>query len=154
MAEIPQKRSFLIVGDTVIDRTWVVSSAPPTSTSQAHFDVAPWKLVEPHRKCDVLGGAATIARSVAMLAPDAQVHLAGAWGNELHPGDCVPDEPGFDEAPRIRFHMVANTPFTREITRVYEATADEPRLKARYDRDVSKKDHAYQTWPAIADVSA
>jgi len=60
------RRTILVVGDIMIDRTIVVDDLPLRSTTQAHANIVPLRMIAPRTRPDVLGGAGTVARAIAV----------------------------------------------------------------------------------------
>jgi bifunctional ADP-heptose synthase (sugar kinase/adenylyltransferase) len=139
-SEDAEPKSMLVVGDVCIDRSWILGAQTWLSTSQSHYGVAPEKIAEPCRKTEILGGAATIARSVCCLAPQCNVYLVGAWDEKLIEAEMIPEEEpsGQPIHRRIRFLRGADSPFTKEINRIYRSESGKTELTHRYDRDVPK----------------
>jgi ATPase family associated with various cellular activities (AAA) len=162
-----QGKDILVVGDLMVDRNWLVPSKSAISTSQAHDDVPPSKLIGPRWQTDVLGGAGVVARAALVAAPNSTIYLAGAWKDGFDPRDflCPEDK---KNGGRIKFIRAAKTPFNTEKFRIYEQSSKGEKLANRYDRDLywdeeaqnrSNGDEIYRyntkpdiDWPSPKDV--
>lgn len=146
----PSKPSaILIVGDLMVDRTWVVPKVSALATSQAHDDVPPRKLIKPLWQTDLLGGLGFILRTIVAAAPTLKLYVASAWSANFNPGDYL--FPGKQVSRPIDFLRLASTAFNTEKFRVYEQSAKEPKLVHRFDRDLYWDESAYtpllHKWP-------
>lgn len=130
-----QGKGILVVGDLMIDRNWIVPTRSAISTSQAHDDVPPRKLVGPRWQTDVLGGSGVVARAALAAVQDSTTYLAAAWNNGFNPRDFLSPEDK-KNGKRIRFIQAARTPFNTEKFRIYEQSSKGPKLAYRYDRDL------------------
>ncbi|SRR6266481_4975447 len=133
-----ERKAILVVGDLMIDRTWVVPNKSSIATSQAHDGIPPRKLINPLWQTDVLGAAGFVARAALSAAPGSKIHFAGGWQDSFNPSEFLsPEDKAANPQPRISFIRAATTPFNTEKFRIYEDTAEEPRLVYRFDRDLS-----------------
>jgi len=128
-------KGVLIAGDLMVDRNWLMPSQSAISTSQAHGDVPPSKLIHPQWQTDVLGGAGVVARAALLAAPNSTIYLVGAWKEGFDPRDFLSPEDEKNKG-RIKFIRAAKTPFNTEKFRIYEQSSKGEKLAYRYDRDL------------------
>ena len=74
-----ESKAILVVGDLMIDRTWIVPGKSALATSQAHDDIPPRKLINPLWKTDLLGGLGFIVRAIVAADPSLELYVASAW---------------------------------------------------------------------------
>jgi hypothetical protein len=147
-------RPILVVGDLMLDRTWLLAPMPVSSTSQSHADVPPLKTQFPEKQTEVIGGAAAVARAICAMDASVEVILIGEWPESISPESLIP-EPGFTRRIKLIHH--GKTAFLTEKWRVYVDGSTSDSLKSRFDRDLSKestRDLLGSKWPSKTDISA
>jgi hypothetical protein len=136
--------TVLVLGDLVIDRTWLVGEAVAEKRFTAHRDVLPRQLVDPSRNTDVAGGIGTLSRALGAIGQP--VIMAGIWDDVIEGSllELVPPEQklaeGKDEKrPRrgnLSFCRLGQSRFTSMRHRIYAAEPKGARLMYRFDRDI------------------
>jgi hypothetical protein len=147
---------ILVVGDFIIDRTWLVTDLPLPKRIESHYDVIPSTLVNPKNQTDVAGGVGTIARCIAATST-LDVTVASGWGKDVvNPRDLFPPYDGMTDLDRIDFIKVGEAPFTTLKSRVFTSDPSGPALRGRYDRNLKPGDVAPvpYTLPEKKEVSA
>jgi len=151
---------ILIVGDLIIDQTWLVGEPNPSEKYVAHFDVLPRDLTDPNRKTSAAGGIGTIARTlVATLEKSSigkysyKINVYGIWGKDFERSKelYIPPEPDGKTLEKINFVQIAETESTRLISRIYVHESKEAKLKLkdRFDQDIEYKVSSLKSvvWP-------
>jgi DNA polymerase III delta prime subunit len=167
----PEKKTILIVGDVMIDRTWLIRSSSIQSTSQAHAGIKPEKLIDPSKKnTDMLAGAGTPTRRLLASSKekDIKVHVIGGWSDELDitlfkkPNTLIPEIKD-ENRDRIKFERFVSTKFDTLKWRIYSSESGKTSLIKRYDRDLrydqdpKKSDYIKEfnfEWPPSDSISA
>jgi hypothetical protein len=145
---------ILIVGDLILDRTWLVSKTPTASTSQSHGDVRPLRSPFPEKRTDIIGGAGGVARAICAMDKDAEVDLFGEWPNDFDPIATIPET---DFRRRIKAHRCGWTDFITEKLRIYVEKPFSSGFERRFDRDLTKlarRGPLDVQWPRKEDISA
>ena len=78
------KSGVLVVGDLLIDRTWLVGESSTKRLFTPHYAVTPRELVDANKKNDVIGGIGTIARTLTVNDDPKDprpVYVAGVWND-------------------------------------------------------------------------
>lgn len=135
----------LIVGDFIIDRTWLVGEPSLAEQHNSHYDVHPRNMVDPAREPDVAGGIGTIARALAAVANGLEIVCVGAWSayasaemeRRLLPPDC---DPSLKKPSSATFRRLIETPFTNLKSRFYLPQVGGAQLKYRFDRNAENVD--------------
>lgn len=141
--------TVLLVGDFLVDRTWLVGKPAQEERFSAHYDVLP-KVLDPSRKTDVAGGIATTARVLSANGID--VTVVGAWGKDAQPETMVPLPPLVDGTyGKIDWVHAGSPTHPPTITRIFafNASSKRPRLIERFDQGtpISGNDRNF-TWPS------
>lgn len=134
------KGTVLVIGDFIIDRTWLVGEPSLAEQHNSHYEIHPRNLVEPEREPDVAGGVGTAARALAAISEDLDIVVVGAWSdyaeaemvNRLIPPD---GDPSIKKPSRIEFRRLVATGFTNLKSRFYLPVLDGARLTYRFDRN-------------------
>lgn len=127
------KHRVLVLGDPMIDRTWVVTE--PAQTSQVHAEIAPQAVVNPKARDTRPGGAGLTAAWLAK-DPDVEVLLLAQVGSELR---------RLLEDAQVKLHdglvVAANHRDTTKF-RVYAYRGEDqmPLMKHRFDLDCQAGD--------------
>ncbi len=130
---------ILIVGDFIIDRTWLVTDLPLPKRVESHYDIIPSTLVNPKNQTDVAGGVGTIARCIAATST-AEVTFASGWGKDVaDPRELFPKD-GLTDPARIHHIRLGEAPFTTLKSRVFTSDPRGPALRGRYDRNLKSGD--------------
>lgn len=159
-------KHVLVVGDVMIDSTWLVGGTTPGGTSTPHFGIERRRLIRPPSssgkplRTDVLGGAGSAVRWLLAADPAVYVKLLGAWAPETKPKLLVPDQPekaatgGSRKSASARLEptVLVKTPFTTTKWRLFEYAEGRPALFARFDDDLGPNSYPVlltsPTWPA------
>ena len=160
MAEAPAApgngQHILVVGDFIIDRTWLVTDLPLPKRYESHYDVIPTTLVNPDNRTDVAGGVGTIARGIAATS-DARVTVVTGFSADVAvaPKDLFPPD-GMTNVDRVDFRQICSASFTTLKLRIFASEPVGAVLKYRYDRNLKASDLTLQPieWPDKDDVSA
>jgi bifunctional ADP-heptose synthase (sugar kinase/adenylyltransferase) len=158
--EAGSNNHLIVVGDFMIDRSWVVNAGVP-DTVQAHGDVKPMKRIKPSWNSDRLGGAGMTLTALQAMCQlkgyKAVLHGIGIWSADdkelmerLARGHAPSASPG---AP-VQLHRLETTsrtgctPITTIKSRFYSQIAEEqPQLIARYDQDPDDVEPKYGQEP-------
>lgn len=142
----PARKRVLVVGDLMLDRSWIVKARHATSSSQSHGGIAPYTRLYPIAEDFRPGGAGLAATALAVF-DDLEVHLLTA--------DCNPlDTPLFEHcgirrdssatsgSQSVQWHTMPWTspsrPITTIKTRYYsieKSPNQKPFLFSRIDSD-------------------
>jgi hypothetical protein len=155
--------TVVVVGDFIIDRTWVVGEPSLAEQHNSHYDIHPRNMVEPQREPDVAGGIGTIARALAAVTSDLKIVAIGAWSEYAYAEmerRLIP--PDFDRSlktpSRVEFRRLFETEYTNLKSRFYLPELDGARLKYRFDRSTAPVNEKHPPkllkieWPAPEDV--
>src|SRR5438874_1119524 len=126
MAPRAPKGHILVVGDFIIDRTWLVTDLPLPKRVESHYDIIPGTLVSPKNQTDVAGGVGTIARCIAATSA-ADVTFAGGWSKDIaDPRELFPEKDGLTDRSRIHHIRLGEVPFTTLKSRVFTSDPSGP----------------------------
>src|SRR5258708_15295973 len=89
----------LLVGDLIVDRSWLVNAPRAPVKHEAPYEVSPQRMASPSNRTDVAGGVGTTARALASLG-NADITLVSAWGEDINIPSMFPKE-GKLEVSRI-----------------------------------------------------
>jgi len=139
----------LLVGDLIIDRSWLVNAPRAPVKHEAPYEVSPQRMASPLNLTDVAGGVGTTARALASLG-NADVTLVSAWGEDVNLPAMFPEE-GNLAVSRIALLRAATCPFTTMKWRVYTAEPTGPVIQNRYDRnlDLTNLTPSAIEWPSL-----
>jgi hypothetical protein len=157
------EQTVLIVGDFIIDRTWLVGEPSLVEQHNSHYDVHPRNMVDPSREPDVAGGIGTIARALAAVTNDLEIVCLGAWSEyasaEMQRRLLPPDaDPQLIRPSTMAFHRLRETPYTNLKSRFYLPQLGGARLEYRFDRNAVNVDSVRPAalddveWPDPDDV--
>lgn len=137
-------KSYLVVGDLMIDRSWICSFRVGT-TSQSHGGILPQKRFHPTALDYRCGGAAMAAFAISHL-PNSEVHFLSAEASDSD--QKVFESFGLVENPsivtpgsdKVLWHKLAwnnlVTPITTTKFRIYKKFPRQiPKLQFRFDQD-------------------
>ena len=96
----PTPKRVLVVGDLMLDRSWIVKARHATSSSQSHGGIPPYTRLYPSAEDFRPGGAGLAATALAVFN-DLEVHLLTA--------DCNPWDTPFFEHCGIRKDLAATS---------------------------------------------
>jgi hypothetical protein len=158
--EAGSNNHIIVVGDFMIDRSWVVNAGVP-DTVQAHGDVKPMKRIKPSWNSDRLGGAGIALTALQAMCRlkgyPAALHGLGIWSADdkelmerLARGRTESATPDVS----VQLHRLQTTsregcmPITTIKARFYSQVAEEqPQLIARYDQDPDETEPKYAQDP-------